>query len=241
MRFGCLIVQDEGDEFLNLIDKKISMISEEKAEFICAVKEGRLKRKDRDSYNGTEHTPIPAYIYNPNTFNILIGDTTAENDFDVAISKCEEKKIEKHYKCTCRKCGKTRYYTNETLKTLPQYCKRPMYCSGRHTYSNRARNATHRKRDKYDSNEAVELVFDKAEVAPSEKYCESWNQKKQEELDRKAEKEREEERERQRAYEEHIASLPRRYAPNYDRDLVGMKFESLDILSCIDDHYEGTP
>lgn len=132
------------------------------------------------------------------------------------------------YKCQCRKCGKTRYYSFETLQTNPHYCYRPIYCSSRFSYSIRVRNGTYHKLRKYEGDETVILVDNKDDVVPSEEYCGKWNAKRKKEIDKKAAEEAAQ-----------IAALPRKKADNYDRDFVGLNYESFEILECVDEALEG--
>ena len=92
-------------------------------------------------------------------------------DFDKAIEELKKSTGIKYYKCRCRKCGKIRYYSEETLQTEPKVCYKPVYCSSRFTYSIKASNANYNKRKKYENNEAVCLVDDKEDVIPADEYC----------------------------------------------------------------------
>lgn len=140
------------------------------------------------------------------------------------------KKEQRHrYKCRCV-CGKIGYYSEETLNQNPKYCYRPIRISSAHTYSVKAQNATYRKRKKYECDETVILVEDEEECMPSDRYCERWNKYKEKQLVKKEE-----------TYKEVVASIPRRYAKNYDVDFSGTIYESLEILECVDDKFESEP
>lgn len=227
-QYGCLEVMDDGSEFLHLIESKISSINDEKSEFILAIQDNKLTHDDR-YWNYDGKVISPAYIYEPVNFK-AIDKSVCIDDFDEAISKLLKRKEIKHYKCKCKKCGKIRYYSLETLQTNPQFCYRPMYCSSSFSYSVRSQNATYRKKQKYQNNDSVCFVYDKDEVIPSEEYCDKWNDKRRKELKKQSEKDA-----------SIIAALPRRFAKNYDKNFVGLKYESLEILECINDKLESIP
>lgn len=137
MKFGCLQILDEGTEYLQVMDERISNIKEEKVEFVKSVEEGKYKRQDWYRENGSEKVITHAYIYKPINFE-ADGDFVAVSEFDEAIVKLLKDKQITHYKCRCRKCGKIRYYSEETLRTEPKFCYKPLYCSSKFTYSTRA-------------------------------------------------------------------------------------------------------
>lgn len=229
MKFGCLQVLDEGAEYLQVMDERISNIKEEKAEFVKAAEEGRYKRSDWHGWNGSETVITPAYIYKPINFEVY-GDSVAVSQFDEAVARLLKDKEIKHYKCQCKKCGKIRYYSEETLQAKPMVCYKPVYCSSKFTYSVRANNANYNKRKKYEKDESVCLVDDKDAVIPAEEYCDAWNDKRRKELIKQAEKDA-----------QIIAAIPRRHADNYDVDYVGLTYESLEVLECVDDALESAP
>ena len=229
MKYGCLLVQDEGTEYLHLIDQRISNIKAERAAFIQAIQENKLVQKDRYGWNGGQMVITTAFVYNPDSFEID-RDSINENDFDEAVSKCIKAKETRHYKCCCKKCGKIRYYTAETLQSQPTVCCKPIYCSSKHTYSTKAQNATYRKKIKYKNNESVCLVTTRDAVIPSDEYCGYWNEKKRKELIKQADKNA-----------KVIAAIPRRQAKNYEVDYVGTKYESFEILECVDYSRESVP
>lgn len=140
-----------------------------------------------------------------------------------------KKELRHRYKCRCV-CGKIGYYSEETLNQNPKYCYRPIRISSAHTYSVKAQNATYRKRKKYECDETVVLVQDENECLPSANYCQRWNKYKEKQLSKKEE-----------TYREEVASIPRKYAPNYDIDFSGMIYESLEIIECVDDKFESEP
>lgn len=229
MKFGCLQVLDDGAEYFQVMEERISNIKEEKDEFVKAAEEGKYERRDWHGWNGGETVITPAYIYKPTNFEVF-GDSVALSDFDKAIAKLFKDKEVRHYKCKCKKCGKIRYYSEETLQTEPKVCYKPVYCSTKFTYSVRANNANYNKRKKYENDESVLLVGNKDDVIPAEQYCDSWNEKRKKELLKQAEKDA-----------QIIAALPRKYAKNYDVDYVGQTYESLDILECVDNALESVP
>lgn len=230
-KYGCLEVLDDGEEFIGIIKSVIDNIEEEKAEFIEAINAGLLEHKDWYGWNGNETVITPAFLYKPKCFTVPdYYESIRVKDFDEAITNNLSLLNQKHYKCKCRKCGKIRYYNIETLYSKPQFCLKPMYCSERFTYSTKASNASYRKRQKYKNNEAVLLVGDKESVAPSLDYCEKWNEKRSKELKEQAEKDA-----------SIIASLPRVKAKNYDESFMGTKYESLDVVECINDALESVP
>lgn len=220
-KYGCLQVLDDGAEYPQAMDTRIANIKEEKAEFIKAVKEGRIVHKDR----------YGRYAYKPINFK-ADSDFVIVCDFDDAISRLlrERKSSIIHYKCVCKKCGKIRYYSKETLQTQPKVCYKPMYCSSRQTYSIKAQNATYRKMQNYRNNESVCLVNSKDAVIPAKEYCDSWNEKRKKELDKQAQKDA-----------EIIAAIPRKFAKNYDKNFVGLKYESYEVLECVNEALESAP
>lgn len=220
-KYGCLQVLDDGAEYPQAIDTQIANIKEEKTEFIKAIEEGRIAHKDR----------YGRYAYKPINFK-ADRDFVIACDFDDAISGLLKKKKSSiiHYKCVCKKCGKIRYYSEETLQTQPKVCYKPMYCSSRQTYSIKAQNATYRKVKNYGNNESVCLVNSKDAVIPAKEYCDSWNEKRKKELDKQAEKDA-----------KVIAAIPRKFAKNYDKNFVGLKYESYEVLECVNEALESDP
>ena len=134
VKFGCLEVMDNGLEYLQFIEERISSINDEKDEFIQAIQNDKLKHDDWYGWNGEKEVITPAYIYKPINFKTYHKSIRVA-DFDEAISDLVKRKRTRYYKCKCKKCGKIRYYTFETLQTNPPYCLRPMYCSSSNTYS----------------------------------------------------------------------------------------------------------
>ena len=162
-RYGCLDVLDDGSDYFQLIESQILEIKIEKKDFIKAARNGELKRDDWHGWNG-KHVITPAYIYDPVSFSLVYHrESIREKDFDEAIERLQLDSKTKHFKCRCRKCGKTRYYTLETLQTNPQFCLKPLYCSEKGR-SVRALDAAYNKKQKYKNNESVRLVSDKNEV-----------------------------------------------------------------------------
>ena len=229
MKFGCLQILDEGAEYLQVMDERISNIKEEKAEFVASMEEGEYTHQDRFRVNDGASIRIPAFVYQPINFEVY-GNSVAVSEFDEAIAKLLRDKEITHYKCRCRKCGKIRYYSEETLRTEPKFCYKPLYCSSKFTYSTRSYNANYNKRKKYEKNESVCLVDDRDTVIPAEEYCNAWNDMRKKDLVKKAEKDA-----------QIITAIPRRYANNYDIDYVGLKYESLEVLECVDDALESPP
>lgn len=171
MKCGCLQILDEGHEYLQSIDLQISNIKNEKADFIKAIEDNKLVQENRHGWDSI----TPAYVYKPINFETSLKTVTVD-EFDETISRLLKAKEIKHYKCKCKKCGKIRFYSADTLKTEPKVCYKPIYCSSQHTYSIKAQNATYRKRKQYESNESVCLVYSRGDVIPSEEYCEKWNE-----------------------------------------------------------------
>lgn len=216
-------------EYLQVIENRISNIKEEKAGFLQTVEKGKYERIDWSRGDGRKTTIIPAYKYNPINFEADC-DFVGIDDFDKAVSKLLKQKEIKHYKCKCKKCGKIRYYSEETLQTKPKVCYKPVYCSSKFTYSVRANNANYNKRKKYENDESVCLVHNRDEVIPAAEYCDVWNKKRNTELLKQAEKDA-----------KIIAAIPRRRAENYDVDYVGLRYESLEVLECVNDALESVP
>lgn len=233
-KYGCLMILDEGEEYAQLIDAQIDNICKEKAEFEKLIKNGKLKRRDRCSTGNKDPLDFvytPAYSYDPKSFSTVYASIQVA-DFDKAIEdKRKEQTIKKYKcKCKCRKCGKIRYYTEETIRTEPEYCYRPVNISTKHTYSTKASNARYRKEQKYQSDETICFVDDKSELVPPEEYCDKWNKKRTKELNKLAEKEA-----------AIIATLPRKFAANYDVDFTGTIYESLEVLECVNERLETAP
>lgn len=228
-KYGCLEVINDDSEYIISINTKISDISDEKNIFIKLIEEGNLKRDDWYGWNGEREVITPAYIYKPRHFSTY-HKSVRERDFDEAIEELVRRKQTKRYKCKCRKCGKIRFYTLDTLQTNPQYCLRPMYCSEKFTYSVKSANATYRRKQKYKNDESVKLVGNKYDVIPQEEYCDKWNEKRNKELRKQSEKDA-----------AIIASIPRKHAANYDCDYAGMVYESLEIEECVNENLESTP
>ncbi len=229
MKYGCLLVLDEGQEYLQVVSKSIYNLKQEKEGFVEAAGEGKYKQKDHYGWNGENDVITPAYEYKPVNFE-MSGEYVKVSDFDKVILQRNKDKEIKHYKCKCIKCGKIRYYSLETLLTEPKFCYKPLYCSSRFTYSVRANNANYNKRKKYENDESVCLVDDKCDVVPADEYCNSWNEKRKKELIKQAEKDA-----------QIIAAIPRRKAVNYDIDYVGLRYESFDVLECVDVAFESIP
>lgn len=229
MKFGCLEVMDDGAEYLQVIKKRVSNIKQEKSEFLRTVEEGKYNQRDRYGCNGEKTIVTPAYIYKPINFEVY-GESVSFLDFDNEIEKLQKCTEAKHYKCKCRKCGKIRYYSDETLQTEPKVCYKPIYCSSKVTCSIRANNANYEKRKKYENNESICLVDDKEAIIPADEYCDAWNDKRKKELIKQAEKDA-----------QIIAVIPRKNATNYDVDYTGLIYESLEVLECVNDKLESAP
>lgn len=231
-KYGCLIILDEGEEYVHLVDDQIADITEEKADFVKQIQNGKLKRRDWCSSGKKPYSyiPIPAYIYEPKSFKMKCNhDSVRLADFDEAIEDKRKEQTIKKYKCKCRKCGKIRYYTEETIQAKPTFCYRPVYISTKHTYSTSASNSRYRKEQRYQNDETVNLVGDMDLVSPDE-YCGKWIEKQAKNSKKQAEKEA-----------AVIAALPRRPAANYDVDFTGMIYESLEVLECVNDRLESAP
>lgn len=229
MKYGCLQILDEGYEYLQLIDSKISNIRIEQADFIQAIEAKKLVQQNRYGWNGRETIITPAYVYKPINFETYLTTITVD-DFKAEIIKLSKEKEKRHYKCRCIKCGKIRFYSADTLQTNPSFCYKPIYCSSKYYHSTRAQNANYSKRERYKNNESVCLIDNKDNIIPSEKYCGKWNEVKEKELKKQAEKNA-----------EIIAKIPRKLAKNYNQNFVGLKYESLEVLECVNDLLESVP
>lgn len=222
-KYGCLQVLDDGAEFLQVVQERISNIKEEKEEFLRGVKKvTKIEETEKQIIE-------PRDVYKPVDLAVC-GNLFKLDSYDQSIKELLRKKEIKHYKCRCRKCGKIRYYSEETLQTEPKVCCKPVYCSSRFTYSIKANNANYNKRKKYENNEAVCLVNDKEDVIPADEYCSAWNDKREKELFKQAEKDA-----------QIIAAIPRKNAINYDKDYTGLIYESLEVLECVNDKLESIP
>lgn len=222
-KYGCLQVLDDGAEFLQVVQERISNIKEEKEEFLRGVKKvTKIEETEKQIIE-------PRDVYKPVDLAVC-GNLFKLDSYDQSIKELLRKKEIKHYKCRCRKCGKIRYYSEETLQTEPKVCCKPVYCSSRFTYSIKANNANYNKRKKYENNEAVCLVNDKEDVIPADEYCSAWNDKREKELFKQAEKDA-----------QIIAAIPRKNAINYYKDYTGLIYESLEVLECVNDKLESIP
>ena len=65
---GCLEIIDDGSEYQQLINEKISCIEEEKTAFINAVQEDKLQHQDWLGWNGDKTVITPAFVYEPRNF-----------------------------------------------------------------------------------------------------------------------------------------------------------------------------
>ncbi len=236
-RWGCVEVLDMGKSYGAYIRAGVKAIEDEKEYFNSEIKAGNLKKAGWE-WGELSDSPVGEYthfIYCPKTFHPhTIGKSEVAislQDFDYEIKKLQPLKDGPvHYKCICRYCGKIRYYTEETLFSKPSFCYRPIYHSNKFTYSYRAKKSSRNKEMKYFGNESVVLLDSKDLIVPDEKYCDRWNKKQEEKLAKDAEKKA-----------AIIAEIPRRYAKNYDIDYTGMRYESFDVLECINDHDESAP
>lgn len=227
-KYGCLQVLDDGAEYLRHINTKIMNIKKEKADFVKAIEENRITI-NKNLLKGNRNDWIPAYNYKPTSFKVY-NNFVRVCDFDEEISKLIIAKEIKHYKCICKKCGKTRYYSNETLQTQPKFCYKPIYYSSKYTYSTKAQNATYRQKKKYKNNESVFLIDNKDALNPSIEYCDLWNKEREKKLIKRKEKDA-----------KIIAAIPRKYAKNYDKNFVGLKYESYEVLECVNEALESAP
>lgn len=229
-KYGCLEILDEGEGYIKLIDDQIDAIIEEKADFEKLIHNGKLKRRDwcGSGEDAFSFVYIPAYIYDPKSFK-KGHDSVRVEDFNEAIEDKRKEQTIKKYKCKCRKCGKIRYYTEETIQAKPTFCYRPVYISTKYTYSTSASNSRYRKEQRYQNDETVNLVGDMDLVSPDE-YCGKWIEKQAKNSKKQAEKEA-----------AVIAALPRRPAANYDVDFTGMIYESLEVLECVNERLESDP
>ena len=230
-RYGCLTVMDSGENYPLMIEARKEAVINERIAFEDLISTGELQRKDWHGWDGEKTTTYSAYAYTPITFETLY-DYIGLREFDKEIAKLEQEKSVVHYMCKCRKCGKIRYYTLKTLLEEPDYCYRPIHCSSKsgQSNSNRAKNSTYNKQQKYQDNEAVILVLEKDQVIPADEYCGKWNEKREAELKKQAEKDA-----------AIIATIPRIFAKNYDIDYSGLTYETLEIKECVNDHLESVP
>jgi hypothetical protein len=228
--FGCLTVIDDTNSYYDMIDAKISAIKAEKDTFIKLAQEGKLQHRDWHGWDGQKEIITPAYIYNPVTIpkDWIYSESVCIDSFNKAIERYQ-KEI-KRYKCKCRLCGKVRYYSADTLMTNPKYCYRPIFLTDKFSYSVRANNATYNKKKKYAKDDSVRLLSNRDEIIPADEYCNRWNDKREKELKKQAEKNA-----------SIIAAIPRVPAKNYDVDFIGCRYESLDMAECVDAHYESAP
>lgn len=227
-KYGCLTILDDGEEYKNTESyfewlEKIRELRKELKPFFDAVKEVhdkhpelRNKSEDRE-ITDSERGDI-------NDLRILSWKYSSQlNEYDDL-----KLKLEPHYKCMC-KCGKINYYNEKTLESNPRFCFYPVPIASGFTYSIKAQNATHRKRQKYKGIETV-ILSDKSDCVPSEDYCALYNKYREKQLTKNEEK-----------LNLEIASLPRIYARNYDVDFEGKQYESLLIEECVNDHLESKP
>jgi len=224
-KYGCLTVVDSGEEYQQtefyseLLEKKV-LLEKRLRPFFCEIRELKSGLTDTDNHIDANDLNTDQRI----RYRCLIESNWQD--------LCEWKKtiggLETHYKCIC-KCGKFHYYNLKTIEGKPRFCFYPLPISTRYTYSNSAKNATYRKREKYSGIESV-VLRDKSECNPSEIYCALFNKYKEKQKVKKEEKDK-----------ETIARIPRVYAKNYDVDFTGKQYESLLIETCIDEHLESQP
>lgn len=232
-KFGCLEVLDNGAEHQYLMQQKMQCIMEEKDDFIQNICNDLLTKfghtfisdnDDSDYIKLHQH-----YIYSPFSFKCRF-DNVCIDDFNTAINACDDLRHNVYHKCRCLKCGKIVYYPYDTLLLKPPYCYRPMYCSSQHTYSVKASNSRWRKQMKYKYDMSVVLVDNKNLCSPSSDYCDAWNKMRDKQLI-KAEMKK----------QEYLDSLPVRFVDNYNKDFVGLCYESIFVISCEDEKYERIP
>ena len=226
-KYGCLEILDNGESFPEYADSQIARIIEEKTFFLDLIHNNKLKCNK--SWSMDDGSALFRYAYEPISFQID-RPSICSSDFDEAINIWLHQKKLQYYKCKCRKCGKIRYYSEETIQTSPDYCYRPVYISSKFTYSIKAEKAKFRQIEKYKNNASVCIVKDRNEVVPSDIYCDKWNIKRSKDLKKQAEKEA-----------SIIASLPRKMAENYDIDYTGITYESIEVLECVNEVLESIP
>ena len=239
--YGCLLVLDDGSDYIKHVEEIISRIEKEKEDFIKAVEDNKLKRHDAyslavdnydlknedDIWDSRNWKTIPQYEYEPVNKEMEGYSFYERKTFDDVIAYYKEELLKKKYKCQCNRCGKIRFYSLGTLQANPQYCLRPEYCSSKYIHSTKASRANDRQREKYDDNEAVRLVDDREKTNPSDEYCEAWNKKRTNDIRKRQEKEN-----------AIIAALPRKPGKNYENDYIGLNYESIEILKCVNDVLE---
>ena len=228
-KYGCLQVIDAGEEYLQIMEARICKLGEEKTAYIQADNANKLMRKGWSSRRGEKELSGVTYSYKPKNFKAY-NDAVSIKDFDKEVLRCMEAKEVKHYKCICKKCGKVRYYSDETLWKQPKVCYRPIYCASKFTYSVKAQNSTYRKKQKYENDESVCLVNSKEAIVPAAEYCDLWNEERKKKLFKQAEKD-----------SKIIAEIPRKKAKNYDKNFVGLKYESLEVIKCLNEKLESVP
>ncbi len=227
-KFGCLTVLDEGEEYFQT--EKYASVLEEVNDLQEKVKQYHDELKSiSDKY------PEKYAAWRNKDFSscgTAFFSKLQGLNWQIHIEKQHldslSLKLKKHYKCKC-KCGKIHYFNEETIALKPRFCIYPVPISTKHTYSNKAQNATYRKRQKYANQENVVLV-DKTECIPAEYYCDIYNDYRNKQLIKNEQKLKAE-----------IAAIPRENAKNYDVDFTGMQYESLFVECCVSDHVESQP
>ena len=253
-KYGCLTVLDNGEEFKQT-ERYFSFLEDlnEKKQDLepLILQKKKLIEDNPDLYEKwkkcMEENSMTGEIssFHASMFDLNWKINRVKSQIDNIAAN-----IETHYKCQC-KCGKVHYYNALTLEKKPKYCIYPVsYANTNRTYSNRAKNATYRKLDKYEGIENV-ILWEKGSLRtedflkylqtgeprdaidyslPSEEYCKLYNDYKTKQL---LDKEQE--------LAETIAQIPRVNAENYDVDFIGKQYESLYIEECVDEHFESKP
>ena len=243
-KYGCLTVLDNGEEYSQTDDYR--MYVEEAEELRKGMQSYIDKQDEMKRENPALCKPLTNDGVTPENLRLRTEFYVLRERFLRLKRKYDLIKLgtDEHYKCQC-KCGKIHYFNATTIERKPKYCFYPIAISTRDTYSTKAENAKHRKREKYADVECVTLV-DKSECVPSEEYCKYYNEKREKEIEKAEEKERQieeagriEEEKRQKEREARKATATRVYAKGNEIDYTGRNFESLHIEECINDHEEG--
>lgn len=227
-KYGCLTILDNGEEY-----RKTELYSEwlEKNKQLKKVLEPWFEKlkEAKEKYPNVLNEDMKNKLTSSEK-NIRLKVRQLRWEYSTQLQEFKElnKKLEKHYKCSC-KCGNINYYNEKTLESKPRFCIYPVPISTKFTYSISAQNATYRKEQKYEKIENV-LLKDKAECLPSEEYCALYNKYKEKQLIKKEEK-----------LNLEIANLPRVNAKNYEINYEGKQYESLLIETCVNDHMESQP
>jgi len=157
-KYGCLTVLDNGEEYekTELYSERLEKSKELREvlkpwfETLKEAKEKYPEALNKDKQNNLTDSER----------DILFKLHHLSWEYSTQLEEYKQlnRKLEKHYKCSC-KCGNINYYNKKTLETKPRFCIYPVPISTKFTYSISAQNATYRKEQKYENRRTVNNVY----------------------------------------------------------------------------------